>query len=155
VLGRRILDPQHLESDEDVTTGLGLLDVETVFESPKVVRRVNGVSAAEGAAIDGYQIHFGRVRNSAHAALLELDVEGQRILEGARDDVRRIWASTVHGLFDEPAMCTALLRWLGAQPETEPGIRLSQRAWLDQELEAIAEHVRRHIDFERVLGWVR
>jgi hypothetical protein len=50
-------------------------------------------------------------------------------------------------------MATALLRWLGAEGAAlERG--QSQREWLDLELSRIAEHVRSHIDFDRVLSWL-
>jgi adenosylcobyric acid synthase len=153
MLGTRIVDPTGLESSEVVSEGLGLLQAETQFEAPKVVRQVSGTLRGEPIAFNGYQIHYGKVRAAEHEPLLLLDVHGERVPEGVRADSLGIWASTVHGLFDEPEMATALLRWLGAEG-TALQAGQSQREWLDLELTRIAEHVRAHVDFARVLSWL-
>ena len=51
MLGRRILDPEHVESDGRAVDGLGLLDVETTFAGDKRTVRVDGeVLASAGPA---------------------------------------------------------------------------------------------------------
>lgn len=51
LLGRRILDPEHVESAKDAVDGLGLLDAETTFASDKRTVRVEGcVYGQAGAA---------------------------------------------------------------------------------------------------------
>ena len=70
MLGRRILDPEHVESAAAEVPGLGLLDVETTFAGEKRTVRVQGELAARGGApgplgpagapLRGYEIHMGR-----------------------------------------------------------------------------------------------
>jgi adenosylcobyric acid synthase len=67
MLGERIEDPLHIESSSDVTEALGLLPIVTRFVQPKVTRRVQGrvVALGEAAALDGFEIHFGRIERSS------------------------------------------------------------------------------------------
>ena len=65
MLGRRILDPDGIESGVGETAGLGLLDVETTFGGEKRTVRVVGEAsgaalAGAGTALRGYEIHLGR-----------------------------------------------------------------------------------------------
>ncbi|WP_375001712.1 cobyric acid synthase [Aeromicrobium sp. CTD01-1L150] len=60
MLGRRILDPDGVESGEPADVeGLGLLDVVTGFDADKVLRLPTG--EALGQPVGGYEIHHGRV----------------------------------------------------------------------------------------------
>jgi len=69
ILGKKIMDPQGVESSLEEIRGLGLLDVETVFEGEKVTTQVEGViqkedlpflKSAKDFNIKGYEIHMGR-----------------------------------------------------------------------------------------------
>ena len=67
MMGRRILDPDGVESPEPESEGLNLLPVDTVFAPVKETHRVRGVVStgagllemAGSAAIEGYEIHMG------------------------------------------------------------------------------------------------
>jgi adenosylcobyric acid synthase len=61
MLGRRIVDRHGVESQVPEVTGLGLLEVETSFETGKVTARVSASHLASGLALSGYEIHAGRV----------------------------------------------------------------------------------------------
>lgn len=100
MLGRRIHD--DVESSAGVVDGLGLLEVETVFEAPKLVRCSSGT--ADGHEVTGYQIRFGRPISRARA-WFELDGSD----EGAVDPTGRVRGTSLHGLFDADAFRTQLL----------------------------------------------
>jgi adenosylcobyric acid synthase len=107
-LGRRITD--DVESGAGTVSGLGLLDVETVFEPEKVVRRRTGRTVDGRAEVVGYQIHLGR----AHGGdpWLELDpveVGGDVEAEGSRSADGRIRGTSLHGLFDADGVRAAIL----------------------------------------------
>lgn len=57
MLGKTLKDPYGVETDNKETTGMGLLDVETVFEKEKVTTRVKAKSKQE--EVYGYEIHMG------------------------------------------------------------------------------------------------
>jgi adenosylcobyric acid synthase len=108
VLGRRIVD--EVESGAGTVGGLGLLDLETVFEPDKIVRRRRGRTLAGGHELFGYQIHLGRVRGDA--PWLELDPcepDGHPEPEGSTSADGRVRGTSLHGLFDADGVRAAIL----------------------------------------------
>ncbi len=91
MLGRRIHD--QIESDTGTVEGLGLLELETTFERPKIVRRSHGTAAEH--PIDGYQIRYGRP-SSHEDPWFCLDGTD----EGAFNPDNTIYGTSLHGLFD-------------------------------------------------------
>src|SRR6478735_3643200 len=68
MLGTRIIDPYHIESELEQGEGLDLLRVETEFGPQKRTTQLRGRAANETflsseteAPIMGYEIHMGRV----------------------------------------------------------------------------------------------
>jgi adenosylcobyric acid synthase len=109
LLGRRIVD--HVESGVGEVEGLGLLDVETTFDEPKVVRRCTGrtVGTPWGETeVAGYQIHLGRA--TGERPWLELD-DGTRAAapEGSTSLDGRVRGTSLHGVLDGDALRAALL----------------------------------------------
>jgi len=110
MLGRTIRD--DVESQAGVVAGLGLLDVETTFERPKLVRRSRG--RADGEEVDGYQIRFGRPSGEGRP-WLELDGEPEGCV--ARSDT--VFGSSLHGLFDADGFRSGLLRSVASRRDRE------------------------------------
>ncbi|MGH8256102.1 MAG: cobyric acid synthase, partial [Steroidobacteraceae bacterium] len=74
-------------------------------------RNVSGRLTFEGARVRGYEIHMGQSSGAAlEQALLVLD--GERS-EGAISKDKQVLGTYVHGLFETPEACAALLRWAG------------------------------------------
>ena len=74
MLGRRIADPHGVEGGD--ATGLGLLDLEIVFDAEKHL--ANPVGTAWGEPVRGYEIHHGRVARSGDPPLDRRRGLGQR-----------------------------------------------------------------------------
>lgn len=115
MLGKSVVDTSGIEGDSGVTTGLGLLAMTTEIGAEKRLANVNGYCAFAEAQVSGYEIHMGI---SIGAALEKpaFYLEGRS--EGAVSDDDQILGTYLHGLFDHPDACNALLRWAGLHSET-------------------------------------
>jgi adenosylcobyric acid synthase len=144
MLGRAIRDPDGVEGPPGESTGLGFLALDTVLEPQKQLRNVQGVLFGE-AAFSGYEIHMGR---STGAALEQpaASIDGRP--EGALSTDGRVLATYVHGIFDSPAACAALLRWAGLADAT--GVDLA--ALREQSLERLADALERHVDVAAMIS---
>lgn len=118
MLGRSVGDPHGVEGAPGVSRGLGLLDIETELTREKRLTRVEGVCAFSGqhaaGRVHGYEIHMGVSHGSAMTKpAFEIDGRG----EGAVSEDGQILGTYLHGLFDHPEACSALLEWAGSHSE--------------------------------------
>ncbi|MCC8391722.1 cobyric acid synthase [Paraburkholderia sp. MMS20-SJTR3] len=166
MLGREIADPHGIEGAPGTFAGLGWLDYSTVLTREKTLKNVTGRLALPGAPeVAGYEIHMGETRGPALAApALRLDCQhdergdGQpgggaaaARADGALSADGQILATYVHGLFDTPAACAALLGWAGlsdAEPVDYPALR-------EASLERLADTLAEHLDLERLFAALR
>jgi adenosylcobyric acid synthase len=107
MLGRRIVDTHGVESDALETIGLGLLEVETSFESEKITDRIRAIHLPRNLPISGYEIHSGRVtgipESRALFRLTHRDTVAVNEFEGIRSDDARVLGTSIHGVFDSAA----------------------------------------------------
>ncbi len=97
----------------------------------------------ENAQVSGYEIHHGVTHGPALSRPAVCLVDG---LDGAISADGRILGTYLHGLFDTPAACTALLRWAGLS-EVAAFDYLDQR---ERSIERLADAVERHLDMNRI-----
>ncbi|MBI3602951.1 MAG: cobyric acid synthase [Nitrospirae bacterium] len=152
VLGKKILDPEAVESKTSEMEGLGLLDVATSFAANKITVGVSGVHLETGSPVEGYEVHMGRTNLGAGAVpLLEVQTTGEsdKRKDGAASGDGRVLGTYVHGLFDAPSFRRLFLNrlraargWSSLEPMPESS--------LDQELDRLADFVARHIDLAAV-----
>ncbi len=136
--------------------GLGLLDVATRFEATKVVRRRRGV--ALGQAVDGYEIHHGRVeRASGTPAWVHLDDASGAEEEGAVEPERAVVLGTsVHGLFEGDAFRAAFLTEVGRRREKlfiPAGTCFA--AAREAQIDRFAELLEANVDLDRLFALVQ
>lgn len=108
MLGQTIID--DVESCSGTTNGLGLLPISTEFMPDKVVAQRTGVAqtGATSSPVTGYEIRFGQPRRleaTSEDWFLSLDApeQGQGSPaenEGVVGKDRRVWGTSLHGLFD-------------------------------------------------------
>jgi adenosylcobyric acid synthase len=110
MLGRRVADPHGVEGAPGVSSGLGLLDVDTELTREKRLEQVSGDCAFADAAVSGYEIHMG-VSDGPDRGAPAFIIGG--LPEGARSTDDRVLGTYLHGVFDTPSACNALLRWAG------------------------------------------
>jgi adenosylcobyric acid synthase len=151
MLGRRIDDPHGIEGSPGASDGLGLLDLDTTLESEKQLRTATGTLhlASATTRVDGYEIHCGVSRGDALARPLATLADGRD--DGAISADGSIAATYLHGLFDAPDACVALLRWAGLA-DARPVDRAALR---EQALNTLADTIQAHLDvatLDRLLG---
>ncbi|CAG9253069.1 Cobyric acid synthase [Paraburkholderia unamae] len=157
MLGRAIADPHGVEGEPGAVAGFGWLDYETELTREKTLKNVTGALALEGAEparVAGYEIHMGETRGRAlETPALRLAQEGAGASrpDGACSADGQILATYVHGLFDTPEACTALLRWAGLAA----ACAVDYPALREASLERLADTLAASLDLERVFGVIR
>ncbi len=148
MLGRAIHDPRGLEGEPGSSAGLGWLELETTLEHEKQLHRVNGVLTLDAAPVHGYEIHLGI---TSGAALARPAVKLADRNDGALSADGQILGTYLHGLFESPAACAALLAWAGLEkPEA-----VDYAAIREANIERLADAVETHLDLrplEQALG---
>ena len=103
MLGRTVSDPDQVEAAGTTEIqGLGLLDMDTVFQGEKVQTQVSGtfdgvtgmLSGLNGMSYTGYEIHMGRSQEKLPP------------LQGTGN----VYGSYIHGIFDAPGVSDQILR---------------------------------------------
>ena len=148
MLGQHIEDPQGIEGEQRACEGLGLLDVSTVMAPSKTLAQVSGRCLIEGEPFTGYEMHLGVTTGpDAMRPVLEM-ADGRR--DGAMSANQTIRGVYVHGLFNDDRQRAAWLRWMGAEASD-----LAYEQGVEDTLDALAAHLEKHIDCDRILSLAR
>jgi adenosylcobyric acid synthase len=147
MLGKSVADPDGIEGPAGRTKGLGLLDVTTVMTQKKSLTRIEAVHAASKQPIDAYEIHIGHTKGKDCRRPFAL-VDGKG--EGAVSTDGRVHGSYLHGLFASDAFRGAFLARLGIAASDA---RYDDR--IEGALDALAEHIEKHLDVEGLLALAR
>ena len=164
MLGKSIADPYHVESRSEMVSGLGLLDVITIFgrnqKTVQVKARVVGakglLSGLKGMEVNGYEIHMGQTtgHDSSPAFRVFLTPQGiANYFDGAIDSRGQVIGSYLHGLFHNTNFTQGLLNKLRQQRG------LTQKAESssinrDKEYDKLAQIVRENIDLPQIYNIV-
>ncbi|MPQ86915.1 cobyric acid synthase [Pseudomonas sp. MAFF 730085] len=140
MLGEQVHDPLGLEGPAGSSNGLGLLAFSTTLEAEKQLRNVRGRLLLESAEVSGYEIHAGVTTGSALAQAAVLLDDGRS--DGAQSADGQVLGTYLHGVFETPAACSALLRWAGLQDVQE----VDYHALRERDIERLADLVENHLD---------
>lgn len=159
MMGRRLLDPEGVESAAAETAGIGLLPLETVFAADKRTERVTGKAAMKFGAgrevnVEGYEIHMGRTvaLEPADAPFrlrpLRLPEEpGSWHRDGAMSADGKVWGTYLHDVFHNDALRREWLNELRADKGLAPLLEATRFGELrKQAFDRLAEHVRKNLD---------
>ena len=169
MLGRRILDPLGVESEHAEVEGLGLLNIETLFENEKTTCQAEAeiVSSAECGAsaewkctekLKGYEIHMGtstgaiglfKVRRLGSDSALRIP-HSALVLDGSRKG--NCWGTYLHGIFDNNEFRRSLLNGL----RESKGLRAASggvdyAAMKEKALDELAGMFRKHVDIDFIM----
>jgi adenosylcobyric acid synthase len=145
MLGHTLHDPHGLESEPGSSPGLGLLDMATTLHPQKQLHRISGTLAFADACIEGYEIHAGI---SSGPALQTPFAHLKDSIDGACSEDGAIIGTYLHGLFDHPEACIALLEWAGIKASQPIDIRVLREA----SIERLADMVEQHLDLGALLS---
>ncbi|GAB2901422.1 cobyric acid synthase [Uliginosibacterium flavum] len=170
MLGAEIADPDGLEGAPGVALGLGYLAMRTTLASAKQLRNEQGwlclsdkpspptplpqgargasstaAAAATKIPVQGYEIHAGV---TSGPALERPAVQLSGGPDGAISDDNQILGTYLHGLFDSPAACDALLAWAGLTEAKSPDIA----ALRDASIERLADTIEEFMDTEKLMA---
>ena len=140
MLGEQVHDPLGLEGAAGSSAGLGLLAFSTELAAEKQLRNVRGHLTLENAAVSGYEIHAG-VTSGVALERPAVQLEDGRC-DGAQSEDGQICGTYLHGLFESPAACSALLRWAGLQDVQS----VDYHALRERDIERLADLVQNHLD---------
>ena len=143
MLGRTIADPDGIEGPAGTTSGLGLLDVETIMIPDKTLTQVRAKHIASNCDVTGYEIHIGRTDGPDRARPM-LEIDGRS--EGATSANGRIMGSYVHGIFSSDNFRTDFVNRLGASA----GLSFYDSS-IDAILNKLASHLETHVDIAGLL----
>ena len=148
MLGARVSDPAGIEGAPGDAPGLGLLAIATELTGEKTLIEAEGVDLATGAPVHGYEMHLGRTTGPAlQRPMLRL---GQRS-DGAISATGRVMGCYLHGLFAADGFRHAFLNRIRRRADSG----LDYEAEIDSTLDALADHLERHLDVDALLACAR
>ena len=151
MLGQRVEDPQGLEGEVGDSEGLALFEMVTRMVAGKQLQMVNGgltaniASPAEAAVLKGYEMHNG-VTEGAALARPFAELNGRA--DGAVSADGQVAGTYVHGVFDEPAACEAILSWAGLNAQSAQSVDYQSHRL--QQLDRLADQVEQCLDTDRL-----
>jgi adenosylcobyric acid synthase len=156
MLGRRILDPDHVEGEHGETIGLGMLPIETLFQREKITERVAAAHLSSRLPVSGYEIHSGRINRVADAEPVFRVIERNGVaadnFDGAYSEDMRVIGTSIHGLFDNAPFRRNFIdnvresKGLAALPTSLPDGESNRGAVFDR----IADMLSDHVDIARI-----
>ena len=110
MMGKKLLDPSHLESEASESEGLGLLETETIFRSDKRTTPVVAIPVGgspflmnKNFRIYGYEIHHGSTKRLDHLRpAFQFATDGKtKTPDGAVSQNGLIFGTYLHDLFSD------------------------------------------------------
>ena len=170
MLGAEIADPDGLEGAPGMASGLGYLAMRTTLASAKQLRNVQGTLSLGNEPVRGYEIHAGVTTGPAlerpACRVARMEVEDRNpgagageapdsatlhpgyVPDGAISDDNQILGTYLHGLFDSPAACDALLAWAGLKEAKSPDIAALREA----SIERLADTIEEFMDTDKLMA---
>ncbi|MBK1812389.1 cobyric acid synthase [Clostridium sp. YIM B02505] len=172
MLGENIEDPYEVETELKEIKGMGLLDIETVFEKEKVTTRVKANVIAELfrkhktsnndcnklEQVYGYEIHMGTSSYGIEAdPLFEIVERNGQSLEkqviykdGAINTNGNIMGTYIHGIFDGCSFREFVINKLREKKGLPYKKANNYESLRESELDKLADIVRESLDMDKI-----
>jgi adenosylcobyric acid synthase len=146
MLGRAVADPAGIEGPPATVEGLGMIDVTTTLSEEKRLEPVSGATS-DGTPFNGYEMHMGLTEGSDCARPFARLSDGSA--EGAVSADGRVAGTYVHGLFADDRQRAAWLKRFNGEA------RVAYEPLVEETLDALAAHLEKHLDLDRLLTLAR
>jgi len=140
MLGTEVADPEGVEDSPGISQGLGLLEISTNLEAHKQLRQVQGTLSLTGGQVQGYEIHCGASTGKGLERSVATLEDGRT--DGAISADNQVLGTYLHGLFDHPDSCAALLAWAGLEISQS----VDQREIRETQLNRLAAELEQHLN---------
>ena len=157
MLGKKIKDPENLESSEKEVEGLGLFDFETTILSEKLTRQiqletVNSRVFPMGIQCEGYEIHMGRTTfGTDYQALFSSPNEDNPMNFGIINNEGTVIGTYLHGFLDQDQFRQNILRYMrSAKGIPEPQSKFDYAQFKSKELNKLADLIKNSINLEAI-----
>ncbi|OPJ63059.1 cobyric acid synthase [Clostridium oryzae] len=159
MLGQRIKDPYHVETDKGEVEGMGLLPITTELETEKTMTRVKAVLNFNGVKgqVYGYEIHMGKSSSESVkplATIVEKNGENVSEAEGAVNEKGNVIGTYIHGILDSPNLRNMLLNKIRKQKGMALEISPVYETVRDRELDKLADIVRESLDIKSIYAFM-
>ncbi len=144
MLGKKIRDPERIESATEEIDGLGLLNIETTLRGRKELGETGGIHIATGKNVNGYEIHIG---DSCGADCDTPFLSFSTRNDGAQSPDRLVAGCYLHGLFRGDDFRHAFLSRLRHR---EPS-KLAYDLVVDQALDQLAAQLEKELSLDHML----
>ncbi len=162
MLGHVIKDPSGVESEFREIRGMGLLDIETVLEDPKVTSQVEAFETGQAEALEaggnterlsGYEVHMGRSTGDIGLFELKRLATGETVLDGSKK--AGVWGTYIHGLFDNDSFRGRLMDGLRARAGLKQRPPVNYGAVREEGIDAMADAIRENLDMGYIEDLIR
>ncbi len=140
IMGCEVSDPLHIEGDIDSIAGLGILPVCTTIKKGKRSRQTTFKMLHNNTQGKGYEIHSGVTPTSNPLTILDDETKDGYYLSDS------CWGSYLHGIFDNREVIDNILSQVKSSIKSSE----SYEEHKERNYNALADHIRKHIDMERV-----
>ncbi len=165
MLGKTIADPYRMESELAQSTGMGLLNIDTVLEREKRTVQITGkllhdqglFAGLGGLVLTGYEIHLGVTTcHEGTVPLIELEQpfgnENNGVNGGVCNVQGSVFGSYLHGLFDNVRFTAGLINNIRSRKGLDPlaGTPTDYRSFKESQYDLLAEQLRQNLDLGRI-----
>jgi adenosylcobyric acid synthase len=164
MLGIEIEDPYKTESNLLRTSGMGLLNIKTVFQQKKVTTQVEAlvsddsgvIEGLKGTRLKGYVIHMGTTEYmDGCIPYLKIDRvldTADMVVDGVRNEAASVFGTYIHGVFDSMEFTSGLINNLrkkkGLEEVNSEG--LSFKEFKEIQYNKLADMLRSNLDMEKI-----
>lgn len=157
MLGKKIKDPENLESSVVETEGLGLFDFETTLNPEKLTRQVQLETVKshvfpEGVQCEGYEIHMGRTEfKTTYPTLFSNPNEDNPMNFGITNQKGTAIGTYLHGFLDKDLFRENILSYIRIKNGLpQPQSKFDYTQFRVHELDKLAELIRTSINMDEI-----